>query len=334
MASTGERAFAWAKACGIIGKSFLGKGIQRLYPITRLSELDRALFPANPLDLPERELSVALERRIAERASAHVLSIMDAFSQPSAALATLVRSWETADLKACLAAISAGQKARPPITDIGAYRTVNFDAFPDIAGMTAGTDHAWLAGAHGEKSLVDLETELDLRYYRTLWSDLASLPKSDRHGFQSLIAEEITLKNIVWTLRLRVYYKLDGPELDSRLVNLERKGISLAKAARDTNGFALDKREDWKDWKHPYLLNPEKPGEYWRLDPRFAQNSAARRLYSHAKSLFRRNPFSSDTIACFIKLMQFEEDILTSVAEGLALGIPAREALASIEVFS
>jgi hypothetical protein len=32
--------------------------------------------------------------------------------------------------------------------------------------------------------------------------------------------------------------------------------------------------------------------------------------------------------------MQFEEDILTSVAEGLALGIPARDALASIEVFS
>jgi len=334
VASTGERAFAWAKACGIIGKSFLGKNIQRLYPITRLSELDRALFPTNPLDLPERELSVALERRIAERASAHVLSIMDAFTKPSAALTTLVRSWENADLKTCLAAISAGQKSRPPITGIGQYRTIDFEAFPDIAGMTAGTAYAWLAGAHGQKSLVDLETELDLRYYQTLWSELARLPKSDRQGFQALIIEEITLKNIVWAFRLRSYYKLDALELDSRLVDLESKGISLAKAARDTNGFAMDKREDWKGWKYSYLLNPEKSGEYWRLDPRYAQNSAARRLYHHAKSIFRRNPFSSDTIACFIKLMQFEEDILTSVAEGLALGIPARDALASIEVFS
>ena len=42
---TGERAFAYAKACGIIGKSFIGKRISALGKLHSLNELDRLVFP-------------------------------------------------------------------------------------------------------------------------------------------------------------------------------------------------------------------------------------------------------------------------------------------------
>jgi vacuolar-type H+-ATPase subunit C/Vma6 len=48
--------------------------------------------------------------------------------------------------------------------------------------------------------------------------------------------------------------------------------------------------------------------------------------------LFRRRPFSIDTAFCFIKLKQFEEDVLTSVAEGLGMGMSGEDIFAVLEV--
>ena len=39
-----------------------------------------------------------------------------------------------------------------------------------------------------------------------------------------------------------------------------------------------------------------------------------------------------DAAACFIKLKQFEEDLLTSVAEGLGLGMSGRDVFSLLEV--
>jgi hypothetical protein len=51
-----------------------------------------------------------------------------------------------------------------------------------------------------------------------------------------------------------------------------------------------------------------------------------------ARLYFRRRPISIDTPACFIKLKQYEEDLLTSVAEGLGLGIPGRDVFSLLEL--
>jgi hypothetical protein len=42
----------------------------------------------------------------------------------------------------------------------------------------------------------------------------------------------------------------------------------------------------------------------------------------------RRSPFTLDTVCCFIKLKQFEKEILTSVAEAARLGLSGGDALA------
>jgi hypothetical protein len=328
----GEQAYAWAKASGIVGSSFLSRRLPSLLALNRPSDLDRLLFPVSPLQLPERELSVALQRRIAERSAARTLAIVDCFSAPAPPLVLLLRAYEYVDLKSALAASVSGEREAPSHVDLGRYGQLRWDAYPDFSRMAAGTEFSWIDPPASDAELVDVESELDKRYYAALWDQVRRLPRRDRFGLEALIAEEISLKNVVWSLRLRAYYGLSGVDLDGRLLDLRRGAVSLAADARACADFALDRRADWQKWRRRSLLNLDSGGASWRVDPRAVQNAAARRLYAASRRVFRSCPFSVASIAAFIRLMQFEEDILTSVAEGLALGLSAKEVIAVLEV--
>lgn len=331
MAGAGERDFVWAKACGVVGKAFLGRRLSRLYSVARLSELDRLAFPDSPSNLPEKELSARFERKLAERAASRVVALVSLFAAPPGALVRLVRAFEYADLTRCLAALAAGDAAGPEPTPIGRFRTLRFDAYPDLDRMTSDTEFAWVPSAFtSADALVETESELDRRYYRLLWEDVSRLGGADREPFEEIVAEEVVLKNIVWALRLRVYYGIEGSGVEGRLLDLSRHGVSLAADARSTAAFSLDRPEDWRLWKRSYLLSDAAQGDSWRVDPRLVQNAAARSLYRTARRLFRFSPGSAGAIACFAKLVQYEEDILTSVAEGLALGRNAREVVSHL----
>ncbi|GAB6393110.1 MAG: V/A type ATP synthase; V/A-type H+/Na+-transporting ATPase subunit C [Treponematales bacterium] len=153
MLSGGERAFAYAKACGIIGKSFVGKRLRVPGEAGRLQDLDRLVFRADSLNLPERELLSGMEKRLAARGARSLLSIITCFSHPPAFLVLLLRSYEYQDLKAALAAASAQPAGAAgegfAFTDIGRFGTVRFDLWPDIPKMIAGTEFAFLLDKRG-----------------------------------------------------------------------------------------------------------------------------------------------------------------------------------------
>jgi vacuolar-type H+-ATPase subunit C/Vma6 len=344
MPGAGERAYVYAKACGIIGKSFLGKRMSRLGGLTRLSELDRLVFPQASRDLPERELLVDLEKRIIGRSVKQILAVVDSFSKPPQLILRLVKSYEYGDIKSVLNALGGGNTgtpAKPPFfTDLGRFGAVRFAAYPDLNAMFKGTEFEFLlkekldSAAEGETS--DLQTKLDQHYYTSLWESLKALPRNDTRCIGNIIAEEISLKNAVWALRLRTYYHMSAEEVRGRLVSVPRgrgRG-SLAEDAAASLSMALDNYADWEKWKRAAFLNPPHPGEAWTADPRYFQNAAAEYLYRLARSCFRRRPLSIDTSSCFIKLKQFEEDILTSVAEGLGMGMPAGDIFALLELES
>jgi vacuolar-type H+-ATPase subunit C/Vma6 len=342
MPGAGERAYVYAKACGIVGKSFLGKRISRLEGLTRLSELDRLVFPRTNRDLPERELLVDLEKRIIGRSVRQILAIVDSFSRPPELILRLVRSYEYGDIKSVLSAVGGqnpGIPAKPPFfTDLGRFGTVNFSAYPDLNAMLTGTEFEFLLkeklDSVTEGAASDLQIKLDQQYYTSLWESIRILPKNDSRCIENIIAEEISLKNAVWALRLRTYYRMSAEEVRSRLVSTPRARDrrSLAEDAAASLSMALDNYADWEKWKRVEFLNPPRPGEAWTADPRYFQNAASEYLYRLARSCFRRRPLSIDTSSCFIKLKQFEEDVLTSVAEGLGMGIPARDIFALLEL--
>jgi vacuolar-type H+-ATPase subunit C/Vma6 len=350
MAGSGERAYAFAKACGIIGKSFTGKGISRLGAVNRLTELDRLVFPQAIRDLPERELLADLEERIAGRAVHQIIALVRAFKNPPELLLRLARAYEYGDVKSALSAIAGGEAKRPKFTDLGELGTVRFEAFPDLAAMVKDTEFAFLLkeDIRADKDGIILQTRLDHQYYTLLWNSLFALPEKDRTAIKKILAEEISLRNDSWALRLRTYYGLPPEEIKTILIPIRpgekyvpqgnsapRKGSdnrTLADDALASLSMALDNRPDWEKWPRVKFLNPERPDGSWKVDPRYFQNGASQHLHHLARHFFRQHPFSMDTVSCFIKLQQFEEDLLTSVAEGLGLGLSARDVFAILEV--
>jgi len=355
----GERAYAYAKACGIIGKSFVGKRVSALAKLNALNEFGRLVFPDASYELPGKELLIDLEKRLLQRTIKHILAIIKSYTDPPELLIRQLRSCEYADLKTCLQHIIADRPVPANLCDLGMFGTIRFNKYPDLNAMLKGTEFEFILSENlkaGDFDITALEAELDLQYYTLLLKSLQSLPSDDRVLAHRILAEEISLRNCVWALRLRTYFDKPTHETEKYLMNLEipegppaeipgdilsrfssqketdSGKISLAREALDSLYFPLDNRNFWKGWRWESLLNPELPGENWAANPRFFQNAASRYIYRMSLRCFRRMPFSINAEFCFIKLKQFEEDLLTSVAEGLGLGMAGGDVFNMIEV--
>jgi len=343
-ASNTDSGYAYAKASWIVGKSFLGKRLSLLSGLHTLNELDRLVFPEYRKELPGRELLVDMEKRIVERAVRQILSIINSFSEPPKLLVRMLKSFEYSDFKECLAHI-AGGKEKPIISDIGRFKTVRFDKYPDVAAMIKKSDFEFLLSddlkyikpgmdmSNPVWSSIDLtaiESKLDYRFYHGLIDSLYQLTDEDREAASRLIFDEISLRNCVWALRLRTYYQKSEIEIKKQLMdfkllkNFYQKRVSVATDAILSLDLPLDVRLPWRGWKWERFLNSEemqKQQTHWMVDPRYFQNAASHYLHHLAFHNFHALPMSISAIYCFIKLKQFEEDILTSIAEGLALGM-------------
>jgi len=328
-----DSGYAYAKASWLIGKSFLEKRQASLAGIHTLNELDRLIFPDNYRELPGRELLADLEKRIIERAVRQILSIVNSYAQPHKLLIRLIKGFEYSDLKECLSSIACGKVNRPVISDIGRFGSVRFDEYPDAAAMLRRTEYENLLSADIKSikkglNLTAIETKLDYHYYKSLVESLSQLKiEDDRETAARLLADEISLRNCVWALRLRAYYnknkkQITGSFLDLKLLeNIHQKKSSLAAEAKVSLNFSLDVRKDWHGWRWERFLNSEESSLPWKADPRHFQNAASLYMYHLHYRNFHSLPMSVSAIYCFIKLKQYEEDMLTSVAEGLALGM-------------
>jgi vacuolar-type H+-ATPase subunit C/Vma6 len=347
MAGAGERSYVYAKACGIIGKSFVGRRIAALHPVSRLSELDRLIFGSGARELPERELLPDLEKRLIRRSTAQIISIVDSFKNPPELLSMLLKVYEYSDLKTALALIAEGRSDAPQgeSTALGRFGTVRFDSWPNVSAMLGGTEFEFLLDRNGELKKefdgVSLETALDRHYYERLWKSILALGKGDRRAAETITAEEIALRNCAWMLRLRTYYGMKAGEVRRHLITVQERP-DLDKDALEALEYPLDSRAEWERWNRVSFLNSEtSPSRrvfqseggagIWHADPRYFQNTASEYLYKLALRDFRRKPSSIDTSFCFIKLKQFEEDLLTSDAEGLGMGMSSRDVFGMLE---
>ncbi|GHV75380.1 hypothetical protein AGMMS49942_02010 [Spirochaetia bacterium] len=341
MVGSGERAYVYAKACGITGKSFIGKNRSRLAALSRLSELDRLIFGTDARDLPERELLPDLEGRIINRTAKQIVTIVNSFREPPELLVRMVREFEYTDLKRAITAVAGGERTLPERTGIGRFAALDFSDYPRFDKILTGTEFEFLLediedlrGPSGPSTAL-IQNKLDRHYYTCLWNSLFKLAPSDRSSIERILAEELSLRNAAWALRMRSYYGMSAEQTREYLVFIpvrkSRPGAvdaTLADDALASLTMSLDSPADWARWRWVKFLN--RTGEHWTADPRHFQNAAAQYLYRLARHSFRQRPFSLDTAACFIKLKLFEEDLLTSVAEGLSLGLGALETLSML----
>ena len=329
--------YVYAKACGIIGKSFVGKRIPSLSGIRSLSELDRLIFPDHHRDLPARELLADIENRIIGRTVRQIMTITGSYENPPELLILMLRSYEYGDLKVCLQHIAGGKKEPPAISDIGRFGTIRFAAFPNLKAMLKNTELKFLLSQELKSlkagmDIAPVETKIDAFYYNCLIKSLTQLSAEDRQIAQKILSDEIALRNCTWALRLRTYYHKTAAETGKYLMDIKLRETSLAEDAIESLEFPLDSRSSWHGWKWERFLNSEQASSHWAADPRHFQNAASGYLYRLAMRCFHRSPMSISAVFCFIKIKQFEEDLLTSIAEGLALGLDSASVFRLLEV--
>ena len=335
--------YAYAKASWFIGKSFLGKKITSLSGLHTLGELDRLIFPDHYRELPGRELLSDLEHRITNRSLKQILKVVNSYPQPPKLLIRMLKSFEYNDLKECLRHIAGGKNDIPHVCDIGRFKTIRFDAYPDISAMLKKTEFEYmlseeLRSVQPGMDLTSIETRLDCRFYQGLIESLSQLSEDERDVAQRLLADEISLRNCVWALRLRTYYQKSEMETAKHLMNfklpgnIQLKRAHLAAEAKASLELSLDIRQNWNGWRWERFLNPEEAAAHWTADPRHFQNAASQYIYHLAFHGFHSSPMTVGAIFCFIKLKQFEEDLLTSVAEGLSLGMDSSFVFKMLEV--
>jgi vacuolar-type H+-ATPase subunit C/Vma6 len=282
-----------------------------------------------------------MEKRIEKRAVQQILAILNAYTEPPELLVRQLMVYEYSDLKTCLHHIAGGIKTLPMLCDIGRYRTIHFDAFPDLDAMLHGTEYKFILSKNlkalkpDSKEFAAIEIDLDAKYYRGLTDSLTHLSEDDSATAQKILADEISLRNCTWALRLRTYFKKTAAEAGGYLMKIRKQSDPAAHLAADVAeslDMPLDSRAPWKDWKWERFLNPENPGEHWNLNPRHFQNAASKYLYRLAWNSFHCVPMTVSAIFCYIKIKQFEEDILTSISEGLGMGMGSADVFDLLEV--
>jgi vacuolar-type H+-ATPase subunit C/Vma6 len=182
--------------------------------------------------------------------------------------------------------------------------------------------------------LTPIFDELDFSYYTKLWESLTQEKASDVKSIKKILAEEISLSNCSRALRLRTYYNYQPGESRPYLIDIktQKYGRTTAADALDCLTLELDNRADWLDWRRRKFLPREVPGAFWKADPRYFQSAAAVHLFNMARLRFRSNPFALDTLALFIKLKQFEEQILCAISEATRLGMKGADVLSMMGV--
>ena len=315
-------AFVYAKASGIYAKAFVGRRAKKLFEQSHVSDLWGLLFKDEVPLVPEGRLAQLLERRVAERTAATFTSLLKLYDKPDPLSVACLSLYECLNIKnACHAPASAAEK--PYFVDISPFSRINYSAWPNFAAMTADSPYSWLDHAPEASERIALENRIDRQYCAEMWGALQMLPRKDRAAVGDFIVDEITLQNIVWAIRMRIYYKKTDEEIIPTLAGSDGPAEMQAEVTEPAIAVLskpLDSLEAWQDWKYASLLNPATPEGFWELDPRWLDLQRMRRLFRTAIQQFHRSQFTVGTLVMFFRICRLEEYMIRTAAEGIRMG--------------
>lgn len=328
MDKSGASAFVYAKASGMLAKSYIGKRAVKLFEVRKLSDLWAMLFDEEVPLIPEFMLARRIEEK-AERLFVEDFSrLLSWYSKPDSVLIALLRLYDFTNLKLLSTALYKNDKEIPNIVDIGQFSELNYKAWPDIAKITHGSSLSWYNTVPEVSEQKNCDHVLDVQYIRHLWASVKKLPPGERAPVEKLIKTDIIYQNIIWALRLKVYYDMDNESITASLASLSEtpdKTDVLAGPAVKLLDKAVDVYDDWQNWEYKHLLNTHEPDSIWKVDPRWVQQSANSELAERALKDFHKYPFTAMVLTAWFKIKQNEVANIRTAAEALRLNISESE---------
>ena len=246
-------AFVYAKASGMLKKSFVGPRTEKIFEQQKLSELWTLLFEDEVPLIPEVLLAKEIENKAENQFIKDFCKLLNCYSKPDKVSLFLLKSFDYGNLREIVFALSNGETKLPKLVDIGKYSELKIKNWPDLEKITEKSDFNWYKTVPSIDEQRFFDHKLDLQYIKALWENTKKLPQSEREPIESFIQEKINLDNCIWALRLKKYYEMSKEEIIQNLFfqgeNPSEKDILCGEAIKILD-YDLDSYDSWKNWKY------------------------------------------------------------------------------------
>ena len=332
MDKSGAEAFVYAKAAGLLRKSFINERASQLFEANKVDDLWTLLFSSQPPALPEVLLSQEIEKEALSRFLFQYTSLISQFDKPDPVLTAQLDFYEAENLKEITAALCKGEQENPlnsPLKDLGQFTKLNYSAWPDIKKITEGSKYCWLDSVPDNKDQQQVEFKIDLQCVHNLWEAIKKSDSQSRQVLLDFYTEEYIIKNIIWMLRLRKYFRMDAEEIKQHLIYITDsadKNDPVAGPALQLIDRDMEDYNKWQGWKYSELLNPHVSGEVWQIDPGWIERKNMVRMNKYAQRLFHLHGMTSAALIGWFYIKDFELRCIRTAVESLRLDINHQEA--------
>ncbi len=332
MDKSGAEAFVYAKAAGLLRKSFINERASQLFEANKVDDLWTMLFSSQAPALPEVLLAQEIEKEAFNRFLSQYTSLVNQFDKPEPVLTAQLDFYEAENLKEIVAALCKGEQECPlstPLEVFGKYTKLNYSAWPDIKKITEGTEYSWLDSVPESSEQQQIEFKIDLQCVHNLWESIKKTGVESRQVLFDFYKEEYIIKNIIWVLRLRKYFKMDAEEIKKHLIYITEapdKSDPVAGPALQLIDRDMEDYSKWENWKYSELLNSHVGGEVWQIDPSWIERKNMVRMNRYAQRLFHLNGMTSAALIGWFYIKDFELRCIRTAVESLRLNINHQEA--------
>ena len=159
-------------------------------------------------------------------------------------------------------------------------------------------------------NIFEIENEIDKLYFEKLYDKVKS-----NKNLKKIIGSEIDLLNIEWIIRIKKFYNFDKQRLSKVLINRYYKlKPNILNKIIDTNSFDEIKT----------ILSKTPYKNIFTSETEFEDN-VDRFLYKINYKIFKEDIFSNAYIFAYINLVDYENNDIINVIEGIRYGMDKSE---------
>ena len=324
MDSSSAVIFNYSKASGLLGKAFIGKRTHLLFEKKTLGELWTLLFKTPSPEISEHLLARQIELEAQKRFVNQYIGFLRKWDNPPEILVDQLKLVQLRNIKLIYSALSKKEDELPYIVDLAEFSKLNVSAWPDLELITKDSEFSWcreVADIHNQQKI---EYKMDLQFLKS-WCDQIQKYRGDEKIVQEkFFIEEFSIKNIIWALRLWVYYDYPKEKIIENLLYVTDRADSRDPVAAPVFEI-LDKRidnySDWEKWKYAEYLNPVNKGESWKIDPVWFEKQYSLVKEHHALRIFHEQSMSNAAFVAWFKIKSFELNCIRRAVESIRLGV-------------
>ena len=327
--------FCYAKAAGLLSKAFIKERTRLLFEVESLADLWTLLFKEPAPLVPETLLARQIEERAFSDFFSLYLFFLKQYDKPPLILIDKIKRYEVENIKEIVGALCSGENELPRLLDLKDFSKIDLQAWPELAKMTAGTDFEWLKKTPDLSEQQQVEFKLDLMLLRENWKAINNCHGDDKEGHIKLFLDEFVIKNIIWALRLELYYEMPAEQVIQNLfyvTDSPDKNDPVAAPAIKVLGFDKNTYQDWENWEFEKYLNPYEPGQTWCVDPVWIERRYIEHQAVLAEQIFHRYPMEDAALAAWFKIKSYELTCIRTAVESLRLNIGSKEAMEAVGV--